>query len=155
MALSKRYRYLMTSRGKTYSPLLRSLAAVMLLVWVGAVTVCSMKCSCAGCDSEHIAQAPTATSHSHNSQDQDKDCDHDGSFCHSLHSVTPVPAVAASIKPSFGLTFTLNFLSTARLVAVAPSETPISRQPADRNRVFTPEVCLGPAFRTLAPPVPA
>ena len=30
-----------------------------------------------------------------------------------------------------------------------------SRQAKARDWVFTPEVCLGPAFRSLAPPVPA
>ena len=44
-------------------------------------------------------------------------------------------------------------LSTAQLVTVAQTETSVSRQPRTREWVFTPEVSLGAAFRSLAPPV--
>ena len=140
----------MTSSRTKLSPLLRSLAAVMLLVWVAAVTACTTKCLCADSDSEHMAQAPMADSHSHGS---DKDCDHEDSFCTSLHSLTPVSTAAVLDKPDFGVAFTLDFLSTAQLVTVAQTETSISRQPRIREWVFTPEVYLGAASRSLAPPV--
>ncbi len=58
----------------------------------------------------------------------------------------------ALIKPDFGLAI-LTFVSPSQTVAYTLPEAPISRQPPDRERVFTPEVSLGPAFRSLAPPV--
>ena len=140
----------MTSSRTKSSPLLRSLAAMMLLVWVAAVTACSTKCLCADSDSEHTELAPMADSHSH---DSDQDCNHDDSFCASLHSLTPISAAAVLAKPDFGLAFTLDFFSPAQLVAVAQPETSVSRQPRQREWVFTPDLCLGPAFRSLAPPV--
>ena len=91
-----------------------------------------------------------ADSHSHGS---DKDCDHEDSFCTSLHSLTPVSTAAVLDKPDFGLAYPLDFLSTAQLVTVAQTETSVSRQPPGRHFVLTPEVSLGAAFRSLAPPV--
>jgi hypothetical protein len=143
----------MTSSRTRLSPLLRSLAAVMLLVWVATVTACTTECLCADSDSQHMGQMPTANSQSHDSHGSDKDCDHDDSFCTSLHSLTPVSTAAVLDKPDFGLAFTLDFLSTAQLVTVAQTETSVSRQPRPCEWVFTPEVCLGAAFRSLAPPV--
>ena len=140
----------MTSSRTRLSPLLRSFAAVMLLVWVAAFMACSTKCFCADSDSEHAEQASAANNHSPGS---DKDCNHDDSFCTSLHSLTPVSTAAVLDKPDFGLAFTLDFLSTAQLVTVAQTETSVSREPPDRQFVFTPEVSLGAAFRSLAPPV--
>jgi hypothetical protein len=143
----------MTSSRTRLSPLLRSLAAVMLLMWVAAVTACSTKCLCADSDSEHMGQMPTASSQSHDSHGSDKDCNHDDTFCTSLHSLTPVSTAAVLDKPDFRLAFTVDFLSTAQLVTVAQAETSISRQPPDPEWVFTPEVCLGASSRSHAPPV--
>ena len=139
----------MTSSRTKLSPLLRSLAAVMLLVWVAAVTACSTKCLCADSEANHMEQA-SAHGQSH---DSDKDCDHDNSFCDSLHSLAPMSVSVVLDKPDFGLAFTLDFLTTTQLVAITPLETSVSRQPPSREWVFTPEVSLGAAFRSLAPPV--
>ena len=145
----------MISSRTRLSPLLRSLAAVMLLVWVTAFMACSTKCFCADSDSEHAEQASATNNHSPGS-DKDcdhEDCDHDDSFCTSLHSLTPVSTTTVLDKPDFGLAFTLDFLSTAQLVTAAQTETSVSRQQPDRQFVFTPEVSLGAASRSLAPPV--
>ncbi len=83
----------------------------------------------------------------------DKDCDHDdNSFCLALHSLTPFFHVAVLEKPDFALAFNLDFISTA-LPVESPVGTFVLRQPPDREFVFTPEVSLGAAFRSLAPPV--
>jgi hypothetical protein len=87
------------------------------------------------------------------SHDSDKHDSHDDSLCVSLHSICPISPSSVLAKPDFGLAFTLDFISTARLVALAQPEATVSRQPPDLDKVFTPEVCLGPAFRSLAPPV--
>jgi hypothetical protein len=133
------------------SPLLRFAAAGMLLVWFAAVTACSTGClgEDAKSESAQMMQADGKCSPSH---DSDKHDCHDNPFCLSLHSLCPQSTSMALIKPDFALAFTLNFAS-AVLVTVTPPETSVSRQPPDGNRVFTPEVSLGAAFHSLAPPI--
>lgn len=140
----------MKTNSSRLTPVKRLVAAAMLLVWVTAVAACSTECSCADSDSDQMAPASLADSHGH-SHDTDRDCDHDDSLCTSLHSLTPVSTVTILARPDFGAC-PLAVLSPAQLIAVAPAETSISRQPPERDWVFTPEVCLGAAFRSLAPP---
>ena len=137
------------SRKHKLKPMLRICAAVSLVVWLMAIGFCFTECQGENYHSElaHLEQAAATSSHSH---DSDK---HDDSFCNSLHSICPVSPSVAFEKPDFGLALTLDFISTAQLALVAQSDTFVSRQPPDSHRVFTPEVYLGAAFRSLAPPV--
>jgi len=139
----------MNQRRQTLKPFLRFVAAGTLLIWLSAVALCQLHC-CS--DDDHAAAknfvAHAGTSDSH---DGDKDC-HDDSACLTLKSALQNNNAIALGKPDFGLAFNLIFLSTAT-VETSRSETFISRQPPDSNRVFTPEVCLDPAFYSLAPPV--
>jgi hypothetical protein len=129
-------------------PSLRICAAALVVVWLAAIGLCSTDCMGDDChaDSANIKKAATTNGQSHDSDS------HDDSLCASLHSVCPATPSSTLIKPDFGLAFTLDFISTRQIVAVTPPETFISRQPPDRDWVFTPEVCLGAAFRSLAPP---
>lgn len=129
-------------------PFLRCLAAGMLFVWLAAVTMCSAECSDDHCHCEAMPAA-TANCQSHNS---DQDQDHNDSFCISLHHLCLLSS-AIFAKPSLSLAFTLNLVTTSQLVASMRPETLIRGRPPDCNWVFTPEVCLGPALRGLAPPV--
>lgn len=133
------------------NPLLRIIASGMLFVWLAAITVCSINCSggCSCSDSSNMTNAVATSGQSH---DSDKHHDHDDSLCISIHSLCPTSASTVLAKPDFGLAFNLNFISTVASVETSRSETFIFRQPPDANRVFTPEVCLGPAFHSLAPP---
>lgn len=142
----------MKSSSNKLNPFLRFAATGMLLVWIAAVTACSTECLGEDSHSEsaHLKQSAATSSQSH---DSDKHDSHDDSFCNSLHSICPTSPCSVLAKPDFGLAFTLDFISTAQLVELAQPETSVSRQPPDCNRVFTPEVCLGPAFHSLAPPV--
>ncbi|HEY5043485.1 MAG TPA: hypothetical protein VIK53_15950 [Verrucomicrobiae bacterium] len=127
---------------------LRICAAALVVVWLAAIGLCSTDCMGDDChaDTAHIKKAATTNGQSHDSDS------HDDSLCVSLHSVCPATPSATFIKPDFGLVLTLDFISSRQIVAVTPPETFISRQPPDRGWVFTPEVCLGAAFRSLAPP---
>ncbi len=132
--------------------MLRICAAMALLVWLAAVTACTTGWFEKDCFSES-AKTMQAGAKCDAPQDSDKHDCHDTPFCRSLHSLcqtTPRPVLT---QPEFKLVLTLNFLSTSQLVALAQSETAISRQPPDCISTFKPEVCLGPAFRSLAPPV--
>jgi len=140
----------MTSRRTTLKSLLRFVAAGMLLVWIAAVTACSTECLGEDSHSDSAQMGQTASNQPHDSNKQDSD---DDSLCISLHSLCPTSPSLVLVKPDFGLAFTLDFISTAQSITLTQPETPVSRQPPDDNRVFTPEVCLGPAFHSLAPPV--
>jgi len=132
------------------SPFLRFVAAGMLLVWVAAVTACSTECLGEDSHSDSAQMGQTANNQSHDSNKPDS---HDDSLCVSLHSTCPTTPSLSFAKPDFGLAFTLDFISTAQLVTLAQSEASVSRQPTDDELVFTPEVSLGAAFYSLAPPV--
>ena len=124
----------------------------MLMVWIAAVTACSTEClgEDSHSDSAQMGQAASNQSHDSNKNKQDSD---DDSLCISLHSLCPTSPSLVLVKPDFGLAFTLDFVSTAQLVTLAQSEASVSRQPTDGELIFTPEVSLGAAFYSLAPPV--
>lgn len=142
------------SRQHSLKPVLRICAAVSLLVWLAAVIACSADCAGDSYCKSSAAMVQTAAT-SGQSHDSDKHDRHDDSLCVSLHSVCPASPNAILVKPDFGLAFTLDFISAAPLVALTRPEAVISRQPPDCHLVFTPEVCLGPAFHSLAPPAVA
>lgn len=84
--------------------------------------------------------------------DSDKHSDHDDSACKTLKTLVPTTGNLALLKPDFG-SCTFSFGSPPQTVTIAQIETSISRQPPDDELVFTPEVSLGAAFYSLAPPV--
>jgi hypothetical protein len=124
-----------------------------LLCWLGALVLCVTECSDA--DSDHQAvQKEMASSHSVNGSmpDSDNHSGHDDSACTTLKTLVPTACNVALHKPDFGFC-TLNFVSVLQSVTVAQMEASVSRQPPDGELLFTPEVSLGAAFYSLAPPV--
>ena len=137
----------------TLSPLLRLLAAATLLCWLGALALCSTECFEG--DSDHQAgHKETASSHSDNdaTPDSDNHSGHDDSACDSLKTVVHTANSNHLVKPDFGFCV-LSFASLPQALTVAQIEAPVSRQPPNREWIFTPAVYLGPAFRSHAPPV--
>ena len=113
----------------------------------------------------HDAIAGNAHAHSHESghhhdvdaaQDdhgcQDKKGCDDQRCCSTIRAflATPTPIVIA--KPVAHPALIISLSCAARDHALAVPSTQILRQAKRRDWVFTPEVCLGPAFRSLAPP---
>ena len=143
----------MASRRTSLNPLLRLLAAATLLCWLGALALCSTECF-EGDTDHHAGQKEIASSHSddHPTPDSENHSGHDDSVCGSLKTLVPTAHNNVLPKPDFGFCF-LRFVSLPQALTVAENETLVSRQQPDREFVFTPEVCLGPAFRSLAPPV--
>jgi hypothetical protein len=137
------------------NPFLRFAAAGTLLIWLSAVAMCQANCygdNCCCGDDDHAGAKIALHNSAANSHDGNKNNHHDDSACLTLKSALQHNNAIALGKPDFGLAFNLIFLSTITSVETSQSETFISRQPPDSNRVFTPEVCLGPAFHSLAPP---
>ena len=130
----------------------RICAALLALVWISAFAICSTDCLGGHFDSDHAARA-AQTEPAHGHSDSDKHREHDDSFCVALHSVFLSSASPTLTKPDFGLAFTQDFAFKIPSIPLHPPEAAISRRPPEREWVFTPEVCLGPAFRSHAPPL--
>ena len=146
----------MRSRQISFSPLLRSFAAGALLVWVAAQVLCFAHCNFGfgHGDSEQASchgSAPTSTHH--DDSDSSSPTHHKSSAsaaCSTLKSALVGSSTTALVQPDFHLLYTLAPL-TLHATVMEPTAS-FFRQAKVRDRVFTPEVCLGPAFRSLAPP---
>ena len=146
----------MASRRTTLNPLLRLLAAATLLCWLGALVLCSTECLTpdSDCQPIHHDQQAASSHHDHGqAPDSDKhDCP-DNSFCDSLKAVVHPPGNGFIFKQDFSLAYILGSAPLSQALTVSRPATPVFRQAWRRDWVFTPEVYLGPAFRSQAPPV--
>ena len=136
--------------------LFRSVAAATLCVWLAAQVLCAAHCDFGIChgDEEHPACHGPEPSQSHHDDGDSPAPAHDDSSttatCLTLKSAL-VSAAGPTVVPS-----ELHVLYTLAPLAldVTAAEPPLlhSRQAKSRDWVFTPEVCLGPALRSHAPP---
>lgn len=74
-----------------------------------------------------------------------------GSCCAQLKSVLSSSSLTVS-KPSFGKIFAEISVIETEVSAAFKHDSCVWHQAKGRKWVFTPEVCLGPAFRAHAPP---
>ena len=138
----------------------RYLAMGTLLVWVSALVLCSTHCS-VGCgheDASHASCDGVAVSDSHGDDDQSgapSDEDSQTSYaCGLLKSgLSSGQAHARVVQPELPLLYVLPPFFALLESARNMSEATLFRQGRPCDWVFTPEVYLGPAFRSLAPPV--
>lgn len=167
----------MTHRQHKLPLALRITAVGCIALWLLAASCCSIEYLCS--DDHHHAEAeasetvvhhdsnhsqeakaaehaPGETSHPHDSEQPSHDShphdDGGDSCCSTLTATAQIATPFAIAKP---LLQPLNFLCTvlqARDPMLAAPEAKPLRQAKDRDWVFTPVVCLGPAFRSLAPP---
>ena len=146
----------MRLRQTTLSPLLRSLAALALVVFVVAQAMCFVHCNFGGGHGDK-AQPSCHGSPQHAAS-------HDGDDDSTPSAPSPTTAcstlktmLAGGDAPSLTAfqTHTLYLLPSVALALDATETRPqaaFGRQAHSREWTFTPEVCLGPAFRSLAPP---
>ena len=167
----------MISRQPNIHAGLRIAAAGCIVLWLLASSCCSIGYLCsddhhpaeAGAsetiahhDSNHSQEveaaehAPGAASHPHDSEQPSHDSHHhdggDNSCCSTLIATAQFANSFVIAKPVLEL---LNLFCTvfqARDPMLAAGENKPERQAKPRDWVFTPEVCLGPAHRSLAPP---
>jgi hypothetical protein len=125
----------------------------MLLLWLTAVAHCTADCSSDDAHSNLASGHPAAVATTASAHNANQSGHHAPCFCDSLHSVCPTLPGMALIRPDFGVADSLNLVFSESATGLELLEPLIRRQPPDRDRNFTPEVCLGPAFRSLAPPV--
>ena len=125
----------------------------MVLVWVATTGLCSVEHLLSHSESagEHdAAPSPTDSGHSHDSDKHDGD---QHSCCDSPKIVQQFAQTSLLAKPDFGKTFSFATIWLAQaLTPIQPDAAPFLRHAIERDGVFTPEVCLGPAHRSHAPP---
>lgn len=147
----------MISRPTKLSPLLRCFAAGALFVWLAAQALCFAHCNFGvshGGGSAQPSCHASAPAH-HDDGDESAPDQHDSSgsaVCSTLKSALVGSGSAALVQPDFHLLYTLAPVALMLDTTAAEPTSPSSRQAKARDWVFTPEVCLGPAFRSLAPP---
>ena len=166
----------MSSRLPMRHPALRVIAAGCIVLWLMASSYCSIEHLFAGeHDSQgrgHDAEVANADSHaddagrtahrqdaaqSHDGEKDGQDShphdDQDDVCCSTLHATAQTPQQLTFGKPIVQPVAFLGVLLDARELFSTTPERQFDRYAKSREWVFTPEVCLGPAFRSLAPPV--
>ena len=168
----------MTSRQPNFHAGLRIVAAGCIVLWLLASSCCSIEYLCSGDhhhaeasvsepaahhdngdshEAEAVEHAHGEGSDSHDSEQPSHDLHpHDGgdnSCCSTLMATAQIAQPFAIAKPVLQpLNFFCPVLQTRDPMLAAPEDKP-ERQVKRRDWVSTPEVCLGPAHRSLAPPV--
>ena len=147
----------MRLRQTTLSPLLRSLAVLALMVFVVAQAMCFVHCNFGGGHGDKAQPSchgspQHAASHDGN-DDSAPSAPSSTTACSTLKTM-----LAGGDAPTLTAfqTHTLYLLPSVELdldAAVPRPQAASGRQAHSREWTFTPEVCLGPAFRSLAPPL--
>lgn len=145
----------MRLRQKTLSPVLRYFARAALVAFVVAQTLCFVHCNFGG---GHGDSAPPSC---HSSALPQACHDEDGAppesapskatSCSTLQNLFLGDSPTVPVPEFYPLHTPVSFALELNLTAKEPG-TSIYRQGTHGDWVLTPEVSLGPAFRSLAPP---
>ena len=142
-------------RQTTLSPLLRSVAALALVVYVVAQALCFLHCNFGGghgdpgvasCHSAESAQA------CHEESDSPPPVPTKTTTCSTLKNTLVASDGPISVIPHVSVLYFLAPHALALEAGAPKAEAIFSRQANHSDWVLTPEVSLGPAFRSLAPP---
>ncbi len=148
----------MRLRPTTFSPLFRSFATGTLLVWVAAQVLCFAHCNFgvgqgSSEQSSCHASAPAPAHHDGCESSAPAPKHSSGSVvCSTLKSALVGDGSVALVHPDFQLLYTLAPVALMLDLTAAEATSSSSRQAKPRDWVFTPEMCLGPALHSLAPP---
>jgi hypothetical protein len=153
MSASTKFRPVRTTAN--ISPAMRVIAAVVLVCWSVALAICWHHCATGACNSNgKTAKNAQPSCHAH-SGDSESDGSQPNTAQNSCFAKKPFSGkldLASVSAPTLHLAYA-NALLVVEYELPNPNEAVLSRQSRSREWVFTPEVCLGPAFRSLAPPV--
>lgn len=146
----------MRSRQKTLSPLFRSMAALALMVFAAAQALCFVHCNFGGGHGDKAQPSCHGSPQTPTSHD-----DHDGptpstpaatTTCSTLKTMLAGADSPPLVAPQLHTLYLLAPISLALDATEEQPDAPFTRQAGTGDWVFTPLVCLGPAFRSLAPP---
>jgi hypothetical protein len=146
----------MELRQTNLSPLLRSFAALTLLGFIAAQALCFIHCNFGGGHGDSTppschAAAPPPASHDEGSSPSQPDTS-PTTVCSTLKNQLTSSGSPALVVPEFCVLYLLTPLTLALDATATGPEASCFRQANHGDWVFTPEVSLGPAFRSLAPP---
>lgn len=148
----------MKRRSKNFKTFFRLGAAGCLLVWLAAITVCTAENFCAPqhCDSASAAHHDeSAPANHHEGGDSENHQPHDNSFCNSLKTIGQSAQPTVLTRPAFHVSncdlFTLPI--SLLVTPLEASDSQVLRQLQKAKLLCKPEVYLGPAFRSHAPPL--
>ncbi len=138
--------------------LIRLLAVGAVFLWMGASEFCALETLIRHAhdeaNAERVVQRATSA-HDHSAPGQVPGR-HDGpehSCCTSLQTAELALPSVMSAKPDFGQVHPLLAVASAPLTLSAECLEALACPTPDREWVFTPEVSLGPALRSHAPPL--
>ena len=146
----------MRSRPKTLSPLFRSLAAAVLMVFAAAQALCFVHCNFGGGHGDKAQPSCHGSPQTTASHD-----DHDGpapstpaatTTCSTLKTMLAGADAPPLVAPQLHTLYLLAPIALALDATETQPDASFFRQAGTGDWVFTPLVCLGPAFRSLAPP---
>ena len=147
----------MRSCQTTLKPLLRSLGALTLAVFVVAQWMCFVHCHSGDGHGDANAEKPschsTAATQSHHDKDGSSPKPSPMGSCATLQNLLASNGALTLAVPEFAPLYSLtSFALALDATAIEPTAL-ISRQPRPREWALTPEVYLGPAIHSLAPPL--
>ncbi len=148
----------MRLRQTTLSPLYRSWAVLGLLVFVVAQAMCLVHCHFGGGHGDeaqpscHSSPRATTSHDCRDDQDQAPSPPTATATCSTLKTMLAGGDALTLVAPQLHTLYPLAPISLALDAAEAQPKAGFSRQAHLCDWVFTPVVCLGPAFRSLAPP---
>ena len=168
----------MTHRQQKVPLALRIIAAGCVVLWLAGVSACSLEAlfCCHSHGDQSVAHVDHGHSHdvepgdpdAHHSSDADAHRSDDaeghshgsqhhggkeGSCCSTLKAIVHTAKPIVITKPALPSVAFLCVLLGARTAALSAPGKASDRPPPSSERVFTPEVCTGPANRAHAPPV--
>jgi hypothetical protein len=142
--------------GSRTSPAMRVLAAVVLVCWSVALGICWHHCATGACSSRTAAAKeakPGCHAHADDSDSDQSNPNDSGSSCFAKKPFAGDKEIFNVAAPSLHLTYVAAALNGIAFELPQATGAAEFRQAKPRVWVFTPEVSLGPAFRSLAPPV--
>jgi len=145
----------MSWRKKILSPWLRTLAALALLVFIAAQALCFMHCNLGSGHGDNEAEPSCHRHGKATHDDHGTPAPSPTTTCSTLKTMEAGADAPAIIAPHFHTLYLLAPLSVALNATDIQAKSAFSRQGRTREMVSTPVVCLFPAFRSLAPPLPS
>ena len=137
------------------SPLLRPVGALALVVYVAAQTLCFIHCNFGGGDGDLASlscHGAAATKPCHDEGESSPPDPTPTTTCFTLKNALTTGDAPTIVVPEFFVLYLLTPSALALDATAIGQDASFSRQANHRDWVLTPEVSLGPAFRSLAPP---
>jgi hypothetical protein len=143
----------MRSSQTAMNPLFRSLAILTLAVFVAAEVMCFVHCHFGGGHGNAAEASCHGATSSEPGHDEDGPIPSATASCFTLQNLLTTSGALTLVVPEFPSLYTVAPVALALDTTATELTASVSRPAWPRNWVFTPEVYLGPALHSLAPPL--